>query len=69
VYHSAICYYGWVGLLLDLAVRGDHTQLLGKAKTSANPKYSIQDYMPMIKVISTKWAISAASTAMTAKEQ
>ncbi len=66
MYHSAICYYGWVGLLLDLAVRGDHTQLLGKAKTSANPKYSIQDYMPMIKVISTKWAISAASTAMTA---
>jgi hypothetical protein len=66
VYHSAICYYGWVRLLLDLAVRGDHTQLLGKATTSANPKYSIQDYMPMIKVISTKWAISAASTAMTA---
>ncbi|MBE9091811.1 PEP-CTERM sorting domain-containing protein [Microcystis aeruginosa LEGE 11464] len=52
--------------MLDLAVRGDHTQLLGKAEITANPKYSIQDYMPMIKVISTKWAISAASTAMTA---
>ncbi|QGZ92580.1 PEP-CTERM sorting domain-containing protein [Microcystis aeruginosa] len=33
---------------------------------TAKPKYSIQDYMPMIKVISTKWAISAASTAITA---
>jgi len=35
MYHSAICYYGFVGLLLDLAARERSYQLVRKSENDS----------------------------------